>query len=59
MTEWQPIVTAPKDEHWILLYDKQEGVHIGRRFDRDDWEMIDGGLLEPTHWMPLPPPPRE
>ena len=67
---WQPIKTAPK-QHAIegqrlhhLLYDPNAGVTTGFWLD-DAW----GGswyrtspsheLLTPTHWMPLPDPPRE
>ncbi len=59
MTDWQPINTAPKDGTYVLVYGRHEGVRIGKWETLfDDWEApYEGGLLEPTHWMPLPDPP--
>ena len=64
-TRWQPTETAPKDGRDVLLYavsehgEVNDGVCIGHRLDREDWELVGGGLFEPTHWMPLPLPPSE
>ncbi len=69
---WQPIETAPK--HWkILAYEPptiENGIEIvsGDFYtawrEGDDWiyavgETIDDyKICEPTHWMPLPEPPK-
>lgn len=67
---WQPIETAPKDGTRVLLFtthipndyynESFIGVQIGR-WDcghmSDGWEFENIG--EPTHWMPLPPPPEQ
>lgn len=70
--EWQPIETAPKDRD-ILLYTNCRGVVRGRWNDckyatkpRPYWthdrERIWGTVAcradQPTHWMPLPEPPK-
>lgn len=56
---WQAIASAPKDGTQVLVFDdtiysayyRRFGWFIG--FDRED----DPIYVEPTHWMPLPPPP--
>lgn len=70
--EWQPIETAPKDEK-ILLARAGQWVDIGEWEDdrhakkpRPYWtanrEWWAGKMAmreqQPTHWMPLPPPPK-
>ena len=55
---WQPIESAPKDGTEILLYpyavckwDTEDGAFF--RDDSDIWPQ------HPTHWMPLPKPPKD
>jgi hypothetical protein len=59
MSEWQPIETAPKDETRVLLVASYGTMHTA--FWRDGlWRC--GGMGQyfnnPTHWMPLPEPPK-
>lgn len=69
--EWQPIETAPRDGTEILAYRRDAGVftiHFVAPADMivsDDeepcWFSLNGDDLTddmPTHWMPLPKPPR-
>ena len=67
MSEWMPIETAPKDGTDVLLFTK-EGIIQGY-FTYFEWDQTvvyatyDGSgcvafYREPTHWMPLPPPPK-
>jgi hypothetical protein len=61
-TTWQPIETAPKEGCFLVWLSEPElgsyvhtmragrGATIGTRFAHD----CSG---QPTHWMPLPPPP--
>ena len=71
MSEWLPIETAPKDGTEILLVRFQElcmpalgGAYWGRRDGFDDeegWVSRNGAMwfpLHPTHWIPLPEPPK-
>lgn len=61
---WQPIDTAPKQE-WIntvlVSRDKGNECVMAAVFDGDVWRALTiTGLMvfrDPTHWMPLPPPP--
>lgn len=60
--EWPPIETAPKDGTPILLY--RRGQYTGYYGGADSgWRFNDplktGMWPLPTHWRPLPPPPKE
>lgn len=58
---WQPIETAPKDGRRVLTYraDFAESMVVAWWSDElDEWRAVLGWQLpDPTHWMPLPPPP--
>lgn len=71
MSEWQPIETAPKDGSPILIwqpggvtqYTWYTDCWICRWEDRYQcWTEAGGELYSearsPTHWMPLPDPPK-
>ena len=59
--QWQPIETAPKDarsEILVFLNDELMGPCYRVVFSSVTNEWSDGvDIYEPTHWMPLPPPP--
>lgn len=60
---WQPIADAPKDGRKLLTWNPGFGLdYLVLYYLGGMWrEPINGlGLkCEPTHWMPLPPPPDE
>lgn len=71
---WLPIESAPKDGTKVLLYCPHIGVVRGswqfnkyakkpRPYWSNDWEAVAGAIAtradQPTHWMPLPPPPQD
>lgn len=60
MTDWQPIETAPKDGTEVIAYD--DGVYISHWYVTNPqifgWWAGDAGGINPTHWMPLPTPPK-
>ena len=62
---WLPIDTAPQDGSEFIGYSLggrwhgQEGkwvAYVCHR-DRNLWIAIGEGVVNPTHWMPLPDPP--
>lgn len=62
---WQPIETAPKDEYikakndffeCECFYDTADDVWF---FSRDDNRGYLALPVPPTHWMPIPTPPKE
>lgn len=61
---WQPISTAPKRGE-VLVWHKGRTVQVTRHpeWHGGCYEEIAGGRLgfpvTPTHWRPLPPPPKE
>jgi hypothetical protein len=68
---WQPIETAPKDGTWVLAHRADwtlpENVQWHQGVNRGYWQTMDNGWVSasqqktcgPTHWMPLPPAPRD
>lgn len=87
MSEWQPIVSAPRDGTQVLLWaeswEMTWGIQIGGFMEAEQcWSTSEGTVddndedfdpdagideeddfdedanLGPTHWMPLPTPPR-
>lgn len=64
---WRPIETAPKGAYALLWIDIAIGhplVVQGCWFHDDDenekgWIDLDGQVLNATHWMPLPTPPKD
>lgn len=59
---WRPISTAPEREHMLILVDDMTAT--GNTYDGNWWAtMPNGDVYEldspPTHWMPLPQPPKE
>lgn len=56
--QWQIIGTAPQDGTEILIWDRSTQAHVAY------WNPLSlrwtNGVtdLKPTHWMPLPEPPK-
>jgi hypothetical protein len=72
MKDWQPIETAPKDASQVLLWDgvavsigyrcngHTKPYHATVRGEDANWDDYGGDpILSPTHWMPLPDPPKD
>jgi len=64
---WKPIETAPKDEvilAWMVDFEGESMCSIieFNGVDRCEWantgEEFGISWFKPTHWMPLPEPPR-
>lgn len=67
--EWRPIETAPKGKSILLgVCASIATIYIGRKRYGEDWEPQprefvwrednSGRFSHPTHWLPLPEPPR-
>jgi len=68
LSEWHPIETAPKDGSSILGYgnfNKMTSILWDDHPGDAGWGYSEQGLyygrldFKPTHWMPLPEPPRQ
>jgi hypothetical protein len=68
--DWQAIETAPKDGDTVIVYAahyvRSHGVPASWDRDPEDergqcWRVADAiaDRVKPTHWMPLPSPPKE
>lgn len=61
--EWMPIESAPKDVAILLYGAKRLGMCVGIHHSRDGWATDTTSewmsMYPPTHWMPLPPPPKQ
>lgn len=53
--EWQPIETAPFST-WVLVFRPQTS--LACKMGVDYKHKQDGWVGNPTHWMPLPEPPK-
>jgi hypothetical protein len=59
--DWQPIETAPEGGYLVLVYPNYHGaVTCAHRDDNGIWrDDLEGNFeIQPTHWMPLPEPPK-
>lgn len=63
--QWKPIQTAPKDGTITLLLFEEDGnfFPVTAAWDEEfgEWSSLDYGSApnNPTHWMPIPDPPRD
>ena len=58
MSEWQPIETAPRGLHKEVLTYRGPGLIAVAAYVDGEWCVVDGfGIVNVTHWMPLPAPP--
>jgi hypothetical protein len=57
---WQPIETAPKDGTQVWAWDDERGSNPALfACEAEAWLITyDDEVIHPTHWMPLPSPPR-
>lgn len=66
MDDWQPIETAPKDGTRVLACWPEKRLEnpffyiaVGHyREHRKSWYVVNSPQKKPTHWMPLPVPPK-
>jgi len=64
--DWRPIETAPRDGTRVMLGWPGGGVRYGFYLNNTNWKGWRGPSMElpfpsppPTHWMPLPAPPKD
>jgi Protein of unknown function (DUF551) len=63
MSEWISVkerLPAGGIEEVVLTYDEFNGIHdLGTYLRRSRYWVCEIGESNPTHWMPLPEPPKE
>jgi hypothetical protein len=58
MADWQPIETAPHGGQVLVYEARHQRVRVAN-FNEDRWVTRPGDFAcYPTHWMPLPEPPK-
>jgi hypothetical protein len=55
--QWQPISTAPKDRTEFLAW-YSSYIHIAYCSGKKFYRISSNDQIFPTHWMPLPQPPK-
>lgn len=59
MSEWQLIETAPQDGSSILAWEAESNMRcVAAYYNNGWWKDQRGQFFKPTHWMPLPEPPK-
>lgn len=58
MSDWQPIETAPTNHKRVLLFVPPYGATTGHFDERWHCHSVLNKEAQPTHWMPLPDPPK-
>lgn len=59
--DWQPIETAPKDGTRVLVWHPYWNAASTAQWYGTDWRIVydlKPFVSQPTHWRPLPAPPR-
>lgn len=58
--QWQPIETAPENGVKFLYYDADidQGIAVGYKNNLGIVDEKFEVVVDPTHWMPLPEPPK-
>lgn len=56
---WQPIATADTDVTAPVLLWTPHAMAVGYIDNGDWWILGSRSVIEPTHWMPLPDPPKD
>jgi hypothetical protein len=57
---WRPIETAPKDGTWVVCVEDDGTKHVAqfnKTWVTEEYDYT-SYFIDPTHWMPLPPPPQ-
>jgi hypothetical protein len=61
LNQWRPIESAPRDRRHILAWFPECLCTFSVVWHEGDWHFAGAGLVyhgKPTHWQPLPEPPR-
>lgn len=61
MGKWKPIKTVPRNGSEVLVWvrgDRRPQGHVWVDKFESDWEVAYTDYWKPTHWMPLPEPPK-
>ena len=59
LPQWQPVETAPRDDTDVLVLCEDGGILIGCHCGTKWWiEQTYFEERKPTHWMPIPEPPK-
>ena len=57
--KWIPVTERLPEKNTAVIVSDDNGIVFQALYAYDGWDLWEGNEVFITHWMPLPPPPKE